>query len=133
MKQLVLSLMLALATVFVFPLETFAQNTPDDDGEEVVIVIDESSQGNGHGRSIIPAPFSVTLFRSLNCIQVEFLDNMGEITISLTNFITGSISSLIVDSQVGSVVVPFAPSSGLWQISFHLEGSGTSYSGTFII
>ena len=125
--------MLALATVFVFPLETFAQNTPDDDGEEVVIVIDESSQGNGHGRSIIPAPFSVTLFRSLNCIQVEFLDNMGEITISLTNFITGSISSLIVDSQVGSVVVPFAPSSGLWQISFHLEGSGTSYSGTFII
>lgn len=85
MKHLVLSLMLVLATVFAFPLETFAQDIPDDDGEEIEITVREGSTETGSGRFLYIIPFNATLFRSIKCIEVEFLDNIGEVTISLTN------------------------------------------------
>lgn len=130
MKKSLLSLMLAISAILVFPFQSYAQDNLDDDGEEIVIG-DETVNGNGHGRTLVPV--RAMLFRTFGCIEVEFFSNIGEVTISLTNFTTGSFSTIVVDSQIGSVVVPFAPSSGLWQISFHLEGGGTSYSGTFIL
>ena len=77
--------MLVLSTVFAFPLETFAQDIPDDDGEEIEITVREGSTETGSGRFLYIIPFNATLFRSIKCIEVEFLDNIGEVTISLTN------------------------------------------------
>ena len=122
--------MLALASVVVFPLESFAQDIPDDDGEEIEITVREGSIESGSGRFLSVIPVDATLFRSFYCIEVEFLDNIGEVTITLTNFTTGSLSSIVVDSQVGSVVVPFVPISGMWQISFQPEG-GQLFTGFF--
>lgn len=130
MKQLAIYLLLALMAILV-PNNINAQNP--DEGEEIEVTITETTSENGLGRGYDSIPFTVTLFRSLFCINVEFCSNIGEMTIKLTNMTTGYISSMIADTQFHSVVVPLSAVPGLWQITFQPEGGGVTYSGTFIL
>ena len=124
--------MLAVATVVVFPQETFAQDIPDDDGEEIEITVREGSTETGIGRFLSFIPINATLFRSINCIEVVFIDNIGEVVITLTNITTGVVLSSVVDSREDTIVIPFSGSSGLWQICFSLS-DGSTYIGSFNI
>lgn len=129
MKQLVLSFMLAMFA-FLFPNSVFAQVIPDDDGEEITITIDESTMGNGLGRSLYSAPFRVTLFHTLSCVEVEFPCNIGDVSITLTNLTTGGFSTTIVDSQFSSTYIPLMALSVLWKITIIIE-NGVTYNGYF--
>ena len=132
MKRLLLSLMLTISVVIFVPFQSFGQDIPDD-GEEIEIDINTNSSDTGPRRTTSIVPLTAFYFQSLSCIGVVFNENIGDVTITLTNLTSGSLSSIVVDSQIGYVVVPFTPISGLWQISFYVMESGPSYSGTFII
>lgn len=83
MKHLVLSLMLVLSTVFAFPLETFAQDIPDDDGSGHPVVLGDNEtlgyelEGTRIPHFFVYDPVSQVIFHTfvpdqsdLNAIQI---------------------------------------------------------------
>lgn len=132
MNRFILFLIATIATLLFCSTTVSAQDIPDDDGEEIIIVIDDSSQGNGHGRSISSVPFSVTLYRSLSYLEVNFIIDVGDVTITLINTLTGNLSLICTAAHYGSACVPVPSDSGLWQIHLSLE-SGGNYIGYYYI
>lgn len=133
MKHFVLSLILIVTSQLVLPYQSFAQDIPEDEEGDEIVIINEDLFGNGPARDILPVPINATLFRLACCIEIEFFSNIGEVTITLTNLTTGYVSSTVADSGYGSVMIPFISSSGLWRITFQSGGGGPSYLGTFIM
>lgn len=133
MKHFVLAPMLVVMTLLAFPFHAFAQDIPEDEeGEEIVIIINQDLSGNGTGRDILPVPINAMLFRLAGCIEVGFLSNIGEVTISLTNLTTGYVSSTVVNSEFGSIIIPFTNCPGIWRMGF-LTGDGCAYEGYIIV
>lgn len=132
MRHFVLSLMLVLTALLVLPFQSFAQNIPEDEEGEEIVITDQNLIGNGTGRNILPVPIHATLFRFSCCIEVEFLSNVGEVTITLTNLTTGYVSSTVVNSEYGSIIIPFTNCPGIWRIGF-LMGDGSAYEGYIIM
>ncbi len=132
MKQFIFPFLTTIFFFVSFSSIAKAQDIPGDDGEVIVVSADEVNQSIGLGRSISIVPFSVTLFRSLSYIEVEFYDNLGEMTITLTNLTTGCSTNIMVDSSNRIINIPFISSSGLWKLTLCTE-EGVSYSGSFII
>ena len=129
MKHFVLSLMLVVMTLLVFPFHSFAQDIPEDEDGDEIVIINQNQSGDGPARDILPVPINATLFRLSCCIEVEFLSNLGEVTITLTNLTTGTVSSTVANSGSGSVIIPFLYTSGLWQIAIITDNS--TYFGFF--
>lgn len=129
MKHFVLSLMLVVMTLLVFPFHSFAQDIPEDEDGDEIVIINQNQSGDGPARDILPVPINATLFRLSCCIEVEFLSNLGEVTITLTNLTTGTVSSTVANSGSGSVIIPFLYTSGLWQIVIIADNS--TYFGFF--
>lgn len=133
MKYFALAPMLVVITLLAFPFQSFAQDIPEDEeGEEIVIIINQDLSGNGIGRDILPVPIHATLFRLACCIEVEFLSNLGEVTIMLSNLMTGDYSITIFDSHEDTLILPLPNSSGLWQIGFRIS-DGSFYTGLFSV
>ena len=101
MKHFVLSLMLVVMTLLVFPFHSFAQDIPEDEEGDEIVIINQNQSGDGPARDILPVPINATLFRLSCCIEVEFLSNIGEVTITLTNLTTGTVSSTVANSGFG--------------------------------
>lgn len=116
-------------TLLVFPFHSFAQDIPEDEDGDEIVIINQNQSGDGPARDILPVPINATLFRLSCCIEVEFLSNLGEVTITLTNLTTGTVSSTVANSGSGSVIIPFLYTSGLWQIVIIADNS--TYFGFF--
>lgn len=129
MKHFVLSLMLVVMTLLVFPFHSFAQDIPEDEGGDEIVIINQNQSGDGPARDILPVPINATLFRLSSCIEVEFLSYIGEVTITLTNLTTRTVSSTVANTGSGSVIIPFLYTSGLWQIAIITDNS--TYFGFF--
>lgn len=129
MKHFVLSLMLVVMTLLVFPFHSFAQDIPEDEDGDEIVIINQNQSGDGPARDILPVPINATLFRLSCCIEVEFLSNLGEVTITLTNLTTGTVSTTVANTGSGSVIIPFLYTSGLWQIAIITDNS--TYFGFF--
>lgn len=130
MKRILLFIS-SIASLLLFSTMARSQDIPKDDEEKVVIVIDESSQGNGHGRSIPSVPFSVVLIRTMSYIEVNFIDLIGDVRISLCNLTTGNNTEMSVSSSSGNTLVPILFGSGLYIIEF-FTSDGETYSGVFV-
>lgn len=128
MKKYVLSLMLVVTAMFVFPFHSYAQNIPDEE-EGTEVRIEEYTSENGAGRSIVP--LTVTLYQSLSCIEVAFLSNLGEVTIQLTNLSNNASVNTAIDSNCGSCIIPITNGSGLYRIDF-ITADGAQFCGYFI-
>lgn len=129
MKKYVLSLMLVVTAMFVFPFHSYAQNIPDEE-EGTEVRIEEYTSENGAGRSIVP--LTVTLYQSLSCIEVAFLSNIGEVTIQLTNLSINASVNTVIDSNFGSCIIPVTNGSGIYRIEF-ITMEGTQFYGLFIL
>ena len=108
-----------------------AQDIPDDEG---VIVVDITSitteQGPKRSPTIIPIAANYYVLSSN--LEVFFLYDMGEVSVSVTNITSEYNYSTIVDSYYGTTILPLPLSSGLWEISFSTD-DGDSFMGCFII
>ena len=125
--------MLAISAVSFFPSPSFAQDIPDDDEGVVILINDQSLNGSGHGRSISPLPIKATFYASLSYVKVEFLSDLSEVTITVSNLDSGNTSTFIVDSQNSPYFIPLPFIPGLWQVSFHIEVGWSSYYGYFVL
>lgn len=126
MKHLALSLLMASTFLFSFVPYANAQDIPDDD-DEIIIVITEEITENGPTRSIIP--ITATYSISSSCLDVVFLDNIGNVDILITDLASGSSTVYHIQSSVGEIVIPINP--GCYFIEFNLSYS--SFYGYLII
>ena len=105
----------------------------DDDSEETIpIRCEESSETRNGARSIVISPVAVTLTPSLFKLNINFLDDIGMVSVKVTNHLTGAASSFDIDSKVErtSFIVP--DGEGFYTISFQTE-DGAYYSGHFFL
>ena len=114
MKKMILYLM--LITCVFFSQFSFAANVDDDDdGEE--IIIEYADPGEGVNRGIIDIPFQVIYYNQQSCVTIAFTNNIGEITISLTNLLNSSSTNTVIDSRTGQSTsstgrsMPWSPTS----------------------
>lgn len=113
---------------FSYPLSAYAHPDDGDDNEEEVIDITVDPAGTPVTRSEIPV--SAFYVSAMNRINITFLHNIGDVTIRLTNLTTGYMISTVVDSSVGSYILPVTGGTGLYKLSFITE-DGAHYSGFF--
>lgn len=116
--KLLFSLMVSLVTLFTFSSIAYAQDIPNENGEEIIISVDESTLENGIGRSLPNVPLRVTLFRSLSLIAVDFPNDIGLVTITLTNNTNNTHSVIVVDSLEDNAVIPITQGIGYYKIEF---------------
>lgn len=131
MRQLFLSFLTASSLLMLFPSDAKAQVIPDDEG---VIVIDITTNTTETGPKRSPAiiPINANYYVLSSCLEVRFLHDMGDVTVSVVNITTGDHYSTITESYCGTAIFHLLLSSGLWTITFSTD-DGNSYIGFFNI
>ena len=129
MKQLILTLTLTLACLLTFPSQSFAQDIPEDEVGDEIVIINQDLIGNGPARDIVP--ISATLFRLSGYVEVGFLSYLGVVTITLNNLTTGGTATMQINSTFGEAVIPVSLGAGNYRIDFC--SSYSNYYGYFAI
>lgn len=80
-----------------------------------------------------PAQIPITCFLEDDSILlVNFLDNLGSVSVKIENQTTGEYNQTIVNVLSGQIIFPISGTSGDWSITFTLT-DGTIYQGFFNI
>ena len=130
-KSLLPKLLLLLSfSLFASPMQAPAF-TPDDDD---VIEIDVNSlpATNGPKRTPAISPISAACHVNLSFIEVNFLFDLGDVDIVVTNLSSGSSSAFNVHSSIQNTFIPFVFTPGYHTIVF-TTSAGAIYSGCFVI
>lgn len=130
-RSLLLSLM-SVSLFIIFPQKANAQNPPENEGEIIEITILETPPENGPKRSPDLIPFVVSYYATSSTVSVDFLQSLGDVTITLYNLTTGATAATQVNVGIGTINIPVTLGSGYYRISFVTEG-GTTYEGFFLI
>lgn len=111
---------MAVSLLLSFSSTAKAQDIPDDEG---VIVIDITSITTEQGPKRSPAivPIAANYYVLSSCLEVIFMYDMGDVSVSVINLTSGYNYSTIVDSYYGTAILPLPLSSGLWAISFSTD------------
>ncbi len=132
MRKFFLFFLMTVSMLFSFFSPAVAQDIPDDGEEVIVIDITNQNTETDPQRSLPLIPILANYHVLLSCIEVVFLYDMGDVTISITNLTNGYNSITIVDSFYGGAILPILRISGLWEVMFSTEG-GDTYMGGFTI
>ena len=130
MRKTILYLLMIVFISLSFSTTAQAQDIPEEEGEEIVIVPDENNIGNGNIRSITYVPFYVTMYQSF--VVVDFLCYIGEVTIQLTNLSNSASVNMVINSNIGSCIIPVTSGTGIYRIEF-ITMEGTQFYGLFIL
>lgn len=105
--------------------------SPKIDGDDIPIplICNESEADTIIFRAPV-IPISATLIPSQSIISVTFWNNMGDVTIELSNLLTGEEYIYEESSSSGSAILPFTGSAGYYYIRFRTI-AGVSYFGYF--
>jgi len=131
MNKFIMSLMLTVSAVFAFPFQSVAQTLPNENGEVIEVTVKEVFSENGSGRDLGTTPITATLFRLSGYVEVEFLNYLGVVTITLNNLTTGGTSTMQINSTFGEAVIPVSLGAGNYRIDF--SSSYGNYYGFFIV
>ena len=82
--------------------------------------------------SLSPVPISCSVDDELMILYAGFLDDLGDVTISVEEVATGFVSSTVVDSALGTAQMLLSGNPGLYTVTFLTEG-GDVYTGNFIL
>lgn len=80
----------------------------------------------------MPGAFPISGFVINDTIYIQFSENLGDVTVSLSEATTGQLLSTVIDSSDGYAVIPFSGDPGCYSLTFNLE-NGASYIGRFEI
>lgn len=131
MKKFFFMTMLLLSfTVFMAP-PAFADD--GDDGDEGdVINIEYIGYGQSHSRSQVEVPIRASYYSTLSVVGIAFLENLGIVSIRLTNLLSEGSSTFFVDSFFGSCILPVTGGSGPYTIEI-TTADGLLYAGFFSV
>ncbi|MCR5710671.1 MAG: hypothetical protein K6G79_09355 [Bacteroidales bacterium] len=131
MRNIIFLALAALTMVLWSSTAIYAQTIPEEEGEEVIIT-ETPPPVTGPIRNPVLIPISVTYYSSIATIGLEFMDLIGEVSVSISNLSTTESYNTVVYSQNGSAFIPISGNPGLWQIILTLD-TGASYIGFFSI
>lgn len=111
---------------------SFAENPPRRTLTNLITFYDKFKPSKPRPRSAGFAPITGTYDYSAQCIRLNFLEDVGEMTITVINHSTGEQSFEYVDSAFGSAEVYISGEEGEYSILIDVA-DGTSYYGEFEI
>ena len=94
----------------------------------VPIVIGTGGDGSGGGEGDDPNEY----IDDIPSLMFSFYSDLGNVTITITNLITGEIVSRVVDTQLGIINIPISGNAGYYYISI-MTSSGQNYHGQFTL
>lgn len=121
-----------LAALFVAASSTFAFSVKTNDDEiPIPLECNESEMDTIIWRGPI-VPIYAAVIPAQSIISVTFINNMGDVSIEVTNLYTGDDYYYEESSQSGGALLPFSGAPGYYFIRFRVTG-GTSYYGYFTV
>lgn len=125
MKKIIYLFVLTLAALVCSPAKA---------GDEVVdiVVICSTEEGEVIHRTPTQIPIECTYYSTLQTIVVNYLDDLGSVTVEIENQTTGEYCQTVVNALAGPMPFIISGTSGHWRITFTLP-SGVSYYGEFDI
>ena len=129
-KTILLFVTLVLAA---FASSVGVQCYADDDDPPVIIILDDGSLGGDTGHHA-PAliPIQAEYYPSLSTIMVDFLFDMGSVSVEIENLTTGAYSQTVINATQGAHPLVIAGTAGVYEITFTLM-NGVVYIGSFEI
>lgn len=129
-KRFVL-LAFVVAMIVSFPIGLYADEDDGEEGDPIDLTF-EQQNGVPIGRSLGSYPIEAYYNAETGNLTVSFTQIEGSVTVVLTNLTTGSISSAVINTSIGTYVFPVTGGSGLYRLEFLLSG-GARYYGYFQI
>lgn len=103
------------------------------DGDETDIIIGEVGSGGGtifHAPALVP--IQALYYPSLSTIYVNFLYDLGTVSVEIENETTGAYSQSVINATQGVHPFLISGASGHWTITFTLS-NGVVFYGEFTI
>ena len=133
MKQMLIKklvyLFVTVVAMTAFPVLSMAQDNGDDEYEAIDLNYEQNNNNIGVRTGVV-IPVEAYYMNGMSAVYVEFMMNVGEIEIRLTHLTTGSTTSTLVHSSIGSCILPVTGGPGMYRITFITE-SGEQYYGMF--
>ena len=104
-------------------------------GVPIVIWTGGDGSGGGEGddpNSLALVPIACEYIDDIPSLMFSFYSDLGNVTITITNLITGEIVSRVVDTQLGIINIPISGNAGYYYISI-MTSSGQNYHGQFTL
>ena len=115
--------LLLLASLLTAPFVTYAD---DDDPPKPIVV--NPLPGNPEPGKINPRSLSaVSGWCANGTIQLYFSQDMGLVSVTVTNITTGNVWYSDAESSDGVVIIAFEPTPGNYTVTIETQTSGTYY------
>lgn len=122
--------LLLVISILMFAPFMKAQTGGGDPTEIIIVGEGGSGEGTPSHKASVPVPITAAYNASLSTIMVNFLFNLGYVSVEIENQTTGEYDQTIVNAQEGPMLFPISGTAGIWNISFTFA-SGIFYSGAF--
>lgn len=110
---------------------SFAANDGDHQFIPIRVLDDTVETGTTH-RSQEFVPIQAYYDGFTSSIFFTFLQNIGEVEVSISNLYNGDYVDYIVNSSIGATIIPICGDSGIYHITI-IVSSGGGYEGEFEI
>ena len=129
MKHLLLLLLLFLNAFLCLPVWA---NPDGDEGEPIPIQVNEPGEEDDKNGFRSPAiiPIQATWLNEEQCVEVVFLQSLGEVTIRFKNLSNMTVFTTVVDSACCNCFIPVLCGSAFYSIQF-VTADGGDYLGFF--
>lgn len=91
-----------------------------------------NNSGNHRPHSMVVIPFDVYYNAEISSILVYFLNDIGEVEVSIQNTLTGEYLNFSINSKIKTAIFPISSDSGLYFVTFTLS-EGSQYEGQLLL
>lgn len=121
--------------LFATLIAAFLPKTCLADDENTTIILIEQTSGFGDTpiiRSPDSIPIQAVYYPAISTIVVNFLNNLGSVSVEIESLITGSYSQTNINATQGVHLFVISGDDGVYEITFTLS-DGHVYTGSFVI
>lgn len=133
MEQQLAKFMKRIALIFYLCLVATSSWSAEDGQQFIPIPVQDNTVVTGRThRAPAYIPIQAYYDGLFASIYVQFLQNIGDVDVTITNLSTGDYVNYDIDTSIGGTLLPISGEMGIYRIVFHLA-SGTEYEGQFAI
>lgn len=124
--------LLLVISILMFAPFMKAQTGGGDPTEIIIVGEGGSGEGTPSHKASVPVPITAAYNASLSTIMVNFLFDLGYVSVEIENQTTGEYDQTVVNAQEGPMLFPISGTAGQWAITITLS-VGSVYLGIFEI